>query len=337
MTIDQRGAPTTGDGATEGAEPAASGIGLVHEHERSVRVSHDGTELTRYVYRPWDRQLESPRPYFHPVRTLGGDPVSLYRPHDHVWHKGIAWSLPNVGSANLWGGPTYVRDQGYRQLANDGTMVHREFDRIDTGEGDAAVVSERLDWVTEQGRTWFAEHRGFQVTVDPARQVWTLVFETSFRNLTESTIPIGSPTTEGRENAGYGGLFWRGPRSFSGGRVYSPSAEGGDDLMGVREPWLAFAGRHDGHDRSSTLVFVDEPDNPGHPTQWFVRTGIFACVCPAPFFSEEVLAEPGTPLTYRYAVVIADGDREREGSALLADLGQDELDRARRRMVVSAP
>lgn len=309
----------------------------MHEHERSLLLTHDGAELTRYVYRPWDRQLESPRPYFHPVRTLGGDLVSLYRPHDHVWHKGIAWSLPNVGPANLWGGPTYVRDKGYQQLANDGTMLHREFDRLDTTRGETAVVSEHLDWITEQGQTWFTEHRTFQATVDLARQAWTLVFETSFRNRTEDAIPIGSPTTEGRENAGYGGLFWRGPRSFSGGRVYSPQMEGGDDLMGVRAPWLAFAGRHDGNDRSSTLVFVDAPDNPGHPTQWFVRTGIFACVCPAPFFSEEVMAEPDTPLSYRYAVVIADGDRERSGSAGLAELGRVELDGARIRMRGGAP
>ncbi len=39
---------------------------------------------------------------------LAGDTVPLFRPHDHVWHKGIAWSLPHVGEHNFWGGPTYV-------------------------------------------------------------------------------------------------------------------------------------------------------------------------------------------------------------------------------------
>ncbi|MBX9388515.1 PmoA family protein [Streptomonospora nanhaiensis] len=322
MTPDQHDRP-----AADGAEPPARGLGLVHEHDRALRITHDGAELTRYVYRPWDVQLESPRPYFHPVRTLGGDTVSLYRPHDHVWHKGIAWSLPNVGPANLWGGPTYVRDRGYQQLPNDGAMVHRGFDRLAAGP-EAVSVAERLDWVTEQGETWFTEERAFRVSADPARGAWTLVFDTAFTNRTGAAIRIGSPTTEGRENAGYGGLFWRGPRSFSGGRVYSPDTEGGDDMMGLRAPWLAFAGRHDGHDRSATLVFVDAPGNPGHPVRWFVRTGIFACVCPAPFFSEEVPAEPGRPLRYRYAVVIAAGDRGRAGSAELAESGLTGLERA---------
>jgi hypothetical protein len=305
-------------------EPAVRGLGLVHEHDRSVRVQHDGAELVRYVHRPWDEQVESPRPYFHPLRTLGGDLVSLYRPHDHVWHKGIAWSLPNVGSANFWGGPTYVRDRGYQWLPNDGSTQHRAFDRLDV-RPDAVVGTERLDWVTQQGETWFTERRSIQVTVQPDREAWTLVFATEFTNRTDTAIAIGSPTTEGRDNAGYGGLFWRGPRSFSGGRVHTPDAVGGDELMGVHAPWLAFAGKHDDRDRASTLVFVDDPDNRGFPTKWFVRSGMYACVCPAPFFSAEVAAEPGVALSFRYAVVVADGDREQDGSGKLADVGLAQL------------
>ena len=51
--------------------------------------------------------------------------VSLFRPHDHVWHKGIAWSLPHVGEHNFWGGPTYVHGSFYVQLENNGSAVHR--------------------------------------------------------------------------------------------------------------------------------------------------------------------------------------------------------------------
>ncbi len=52
--------------------------------------------------------------------------------------------------------------------------------------------------------------------------------------MTDRAIPIGSPTTRGRENAGYGGLFWRGPRSFTGGSVLAPGVAGGDELRGIR-------------------------------------------------------------------------------------------------------
>lgn len=263
-----------------------------------LRFSSGNTELARYVFAPWDAQLESPRPYFHPLRTLSGDVVSLYRPHDHVWHKGIAWSLPNVGNANFWGGPTYRRGRGYEQLANNGTTRHLTF-----GPVSPSTVSESLAWDTEQGERWFTERR--ELSFAALDEAWTLGFATTFTNVTEKEIVFGSPTTEGREKAGYGGLFWRGPRSFTGGRVVVPGASGGDELMGVRAPWLAFRGQHDDHGRFSTLAFVADTERPG--PRWFVRSTPFAAVCPAPFFDTEVPLAPGESLSYRYTVVIADG------------------------------
>lgn len=303
-----------------GIEPADGGLRLVHEHGRALRVAYRGRPLLRYVYQPWDPQLESPRPYFHPLHTVGGNLVSLYRPHDHVWHRGIAFSLPNVGEANFWGGVTYTRGRGYEQLPNDGAMVHRGFDRVES-TADRVTVAERLDWITEPGERWFTEERLFTVTAEPGAGAWTLVFGTAFTNVSERDIVIGSPTTQGRENAGYGGLFWRGPRSFSGGTVYAPGVTGGDELMGVRAPWLGFAGRHDGAGAASTLVFVDAPENAGHPVKWFVRTGSYACLCPAPFFDTELTAQPGDTIALRYAVTIADGDAGLDGTERLAKAG----------------
>ena len=65
--------------------------------------------------------------------------MSPFRPHDHVWHKGIAWSLPHVGEHNFWGGPTYVHGQGYVQLENNGSAVHQRDGRLAAGDGRAAT------------------------------------------------------------------------------------------------------------------------------------------------------------------------------------------------------
>ncbi|MBV1849608.1 PmoA family protein [Catellatospora tritici] len=302
-------------------EPA---LRLVTQPTGTLAVEYGDQLLLRYVYQPMDAQLESPRPYFHPLHTLGGDLVSLFRPHDHVWHRGIALSLPNVGTENFWGGVTYTRGHGYRQLPNNGSMRHQKFDRLDA-EPDAARVDHRLSWITEGGETWLREQRGFTVTTAPDSHAWVLTFTTALTNVSGRDIVMGSPTTEGRDNAGYGGLFWRGPRSFTGGTVYTEGKTGGDELMGVRAPWLGFTGRHDGHGRSSTLVFVDAPDNADHPVQWFVRAEPFACVCPAPFFSEEVTMAPDSTLRLRYAVAIADGDPGLDGATHLATLAHTTL------------
>jgi len=283
--------------------------------------------LAEYVFRPDHPTFESPRPYFSPIRTLGGELVSLYRPHDHVWHKGIAWSLPVVGDENFWGGPTFVRGEGYVQLANNGEQRHVGFEggaadaatgaAAPGGEARTARVAERLEWITQAGERIFDEERTLAASAldDDA---WLLGFATRLANATDRGIALGSPTTRGRENAGYGGLFWRGPRSFTGGTLLAPGVAGGDELRGTRAPWMGFSGRHDETDAASTIVMVDDPANVGHPTQWFARREEFACLCPAPFFSEEFTVEPGATLTLRYGVVIADGASDPERAARLA-------------------
>jgi hypothetical protein len=296
-----------------------------HAVGRSVTVSAGEVALFTYVYRPDTAQLESPKPYLHPIRTLAGDVVSLFRPHDHVWHKGIAWSLPHVGEHNFWGGPTYLQG-GYSQLANNGAAVHRSLSALST-DGSSATLAHRLDWISEQGARVIDERRALTATVADADS-WVLVFETAMTNVSGATLSIGSPTTKGRENAGYGGLFWRGPRSFTDGIVQSESGIGADDLRGKRAEWFAFRGRHDETGTSSTLLMVDDSRNPNHPPQWFTRSEMFACLNPAPFFSEELEVADGETVTFRYAVVVTSGDHGDEGTPALADHGRAALSAA---------
>jgi hypothetical protein len=287
-----------------------------HALGRSVTVSAGDVELFTYVYAPDTPQLESPKPYLHPVRTLAGDVVSLFRPHDHVWHKGIAWSLPHVGEHNFWGGPTYVPGRDYVQLDNNGSAVHSRMTAL-AADGGTATVAHCLDWTSEPGAPIIAEQRELTARILDAG-TWMLRFATEMRNVSGAALAFGSPTTKGRENAGYGGLFWRGPRDFTGGTLQNPDGTGGDELRGTRAEWFAFRGRHDGSGRASTIVIVDDRANPRHPPQWFARRDDFACLNPAPFFSEELGLADGATIAFRYAVVVASGDHGDAGTAALA-------------------
>ncbi|GAA1924983.1 PmoA family protein [Microbacterium aoyamense] len=282
-----------------------TGLSIVEE-AGAVAVRDGEIVLLRYTYLPDTPVYESPKPFIHPLRTRAGRLVSLFRPHDHVWHKGIAWSLPVVGEENFWGGPTYVRDSGYVQLANNGTQRHISGPTVTVSDG-VARIAHALEWVTESGATVFREQRilSARLLTDDA---WALTFETAMRNVTDAAIAIGSPTTRGRPNAGYGGLFWRGPRSFTGGTLIAPGVRGGDELRGTRHEWMGFVGAHDGDDASSLVLILDHADNPHHPPQWFARSEEFAALNPAPFFSEEFETAPGATATFRYGVAISDGD-----------------------------
>lgn len=272
-------------------------------------VSDGAVELLRYVFAPGTAQLESPKPYLHPIRTRAGREVSLFRPWDHVWHKGIAWSLPVVDDENFWGGPTYLAGQGYVQLPNDGTQSHTSVAEAGVDD-DVARFAHDLEWVSEGGRRMLSERRTLTVRVLD-ETTWALTVETAMTNVTDAAIAFGSPTTRGRDNAGYGGLFWRGPRSFTGGRLVTADGVGtGDDVRGQRHEWMAFEGRHDVVDATSLIVMADAAANPHHPPQWFARSEEFAALNPAPFFSEELHLPAGDTVVFRYAVGISDADAE---------------------------
>lgn len=297
------------------------GFALTHEVGSAIVVHLDGVELVRYTYVPDTVQLESPKPYLHPVRTAGGALVSLFRPHDHVWHKGIAWSLPHLGDDNFWGGPTFTGTD-YEQLANNGRAEHVAITAIEVDDAHVRF-SHTLDWITQDDRLVVAEER--TLIARRAGADWSLTFETRMRNTSGADISIGSPTTKGRDNAGYGGLFWRGPRSFTGGTLHSPDGSGGEELRGSRHAWMGFTGLHDQTAESSSIVIVDDGSNPNHPPQWFARTEQFAGLCPAPFFSEELPFAPDETIVFRYAVVIADGAASGDRAGELAALGRAAL------------
>ncbi|MFC3890223.1 PmoA family protein [Lentzea rhizosphaerae] len=277
---------------------------VITRHDDEVLVASVGdVELFTYVHRPSTPAFEGPKPYLHPVRTLAGDVVTAFRPHDHRWHKGVQMTATDVSGENFWGGNTYVRDQGYVALPNVGSMRHDEFTSTDSG------FEETLSWFTEAGENWVRESRSLTVR-DVEEDAWTLEFATTLANLRAEPLVFGSPTTNGRELAGYTGFFWRGPRSFTEGTVIAADGGSGQEMMGKAARWLAFVGQHDEVDRSSTLLFIDHPENKN--THWFVRSTPFAAVNPSFAFFDTVEVAAGESLSLRYRLVVACGEWDRE-------------------------
>ncbi|WP_446045510.1 DUF6807 domain-containing protein [Streptomyces olivaceus] len=306
-------------------------LSLTHTHGDRITVAHaaTGTELFSYVYRP-EADWEAPKPYLHPVRTLSGGLVTDYRPNDHRWHKGLQLTASHLSGQNLWGGNTYVHGEGYLALPERvGSMAHVAFEEVSAAD-DRAVIAERLTWHPHDGSLWAEEDRRIEVRdVDDETGSWTLTWTSAVTNRRDEPLRFGSPTTHGRTAAGYTGLFWRGPRAFRDGRVFTArtpgpeesavSAESSDgDPMGTQAPWLAYVGEHDGRDGHATLVFEHAPSNDHlgekgtHPAHWFVRSDPFAAVAPSWAFHEELVLQPGDTLARSYRVTVADGAWDRE-------------------------
>lgn len=286
-------------------------VRVVHEVGSALSMTVAGVQLLRYVYRPDTPDFECPCPYFHPLRDLTGKIVSGTRPHDHPWHKGLAMTASHLSGENFWGGVSYTADRGYVALPNVGSLRHTGFATF--APDGRPEFSEDVDWITAGGERWIAERRAVRVRdVDVSGGTWALEFRTELANVRGAELEFGSPTVFGRELAGYCGFFWRGPRSFIDGQVLASDGQSGPEMMGRRAIWLAYTGAHDETGGHSTLLFLDHPDNVGHPPRWFVRTTI-PVANPSLAFYEPLVLPAGETLRLRYRVVVGVGawDRER--------------------------
>ncbi|MFG1882656.1 PmoA family protein [Micromonospora sp. NPDC049102] len=281
--------------APAGAEPA--------------RLLVDGTEVARYVVDPVLDARHGPRPYLHPVRTLGGTVVTDALPADHVWHLGASLAVQDVDGTNLWGGRTYVRDVGYTWRDDHGRIVHTGWTRR-----SADLLAHRLQWRDPRGGVLLTERRELAASaVTPG--TWRLDLDSTLTAPTGPAVHLGSPATNGRPGgAGYGGFFWRAVAAGGEATVFTAEAAGEEAVNGSAAPWLALTGTGPGGG-AYTLVFAGL----GPGDRWFVRTAMYPGVCVAFAFDQPAVLPAGTTRQGHYQVWICDGTLNPNRCATLAD------------------
>jgi hypothetical protein len=277
-----------------------------------------GTEVARYVHRPTLEPFLSPRPYFHPVRTLGGTVTTDAVPVDHRWHLGLSVAIQDVSKNNFWGGRTYVRDRGYVHLDDHGTIEHERW-----GERADDTFTESLRWIARDGSTPIVEERTVRASVTPeASSCWCLDLRYSLRNATETPLVLGSPATNGRAGGGYGGLFWRAPGSAGSIDVFTAAASGERAVHGTRSRWAAFGGDA-GHPSSRYTLVLLAADDRAREDAWFVRVEAYPGIGSALAFEDPVVLGPDEQLARRLRIFVADGRWDQTGVAnLLLRMGE---------------
>ncbi|MFF6984064.1 PmoA family protein [Streptomyces sp. NPDC008343] len=271
-------------------------------HDTAVlRVA--GRPVGRYVTRPELPARLSPRPYLHPVTTLAGTAVTELSPADHTHHLGVGVAVPDVEGANFWGGRTFVRDRGPTELDNHGAQRHSAFQLRDP---DGFV--EELRWVAA-GAELLRERRTVAAT-ELTASAWALDFTCSLTNVTSRPLSIGSPATNGRPGAAYGGFFWRARKESSAPDVFTIDRDGEQEIHGSRAPWVALAGS------TWTLVFAGATERT-RLDPWFVRAQEYPGVGSSLAAGERLPIPPGETAVRRIVTVVADGRISRLEAALL--------------------
>ncbi|MGW7528134.1 DUF6807 domain-containing protein [Streptomyces sp. NPDC054783] len=265
-----------------------------------------GRPVARYVTRPELPARLSPRPYLHPVTTLAGTAVTELGPADHTHHLGVGVAVPDVEGYNFWGGRTFVRDRGPTELDNHGTQRHTAFQLRDP---DGFVA--QLRWVAA-GRELLRERRTVAAT-ELTDRAWALDFTFSLTNVTPGALSIGSPATNGRPGAAYGGFFWRARKEDAGAQtadVFTADRAGEAEVHGGPAGWLALAGA------GWTLVFAGATEETRRDP-WFVRAAEYPGVGSSLAHTERLTVEPGDTVVRRIVTVVADGRLDRDEAAAL--------------------
>ena len=228
--------------------------------------------------------VATPRPYLHPIKTLGGKVITDAEPEDHRWHLGLSLAVQDVNGTNLWGGRTYVRGQGYTWLDDHGAMTHEGFDSLT----DSLVV-QRLAWRDRDGDVLLHELRTIRA-LELGEQSWALAL--SWALTAVPRVALGSPTTNGREfGAGYGGCFLRlasAPLEVSAG-----SLVGEEEVNGCDEPEVLWHA-------SDYMLRISGAG------RWFVRTSMYPGVCDAWAFEKVRVIEAGRTWSGSFRLEISD-------------------------------
>lgn len=262
-----------------------------------------GRPVGRYLHRPDLPTRLSPRPYLHPVTTLHGTPVTEERPTDHLHHLGVSVAVPDVEGHNFWGGRTFVRDQGPTDLDNHGEQRH---DGWKLHDPDGFV--EDLTW--RAGGTDVLRERRTVAAGELAADAWSLDFTFSLTNPGDRDLSIGSPATNGRPGAGYGGFFWRAPKEPAAPTVFTADHEGEEAVHGRNADWLALSGA------DWTLVFAGATDDT-RKDPWFVRTAEYPGVGSSLAWDARLPVPAGGTVVRRVVTVVADGRLDRGEAAAL--------------------
>ncbi|QES09641.1 oxidoreductase [Streptomyces venezuelae] len=272
-------------------------------HQPPTVLRCAGRVVARYTTRP-DLGLDhSPRPYLHPVTTLAGRPVTETGPEDHPHHLGAGVAVPDVAGHNFWGGRTFVRGRGSVELDNHGVQRHDGFKLCDP---DGFVAE--LSW-TAGGERLLREHRTVAATA-LTDSAWALDLTFSLTNVSGRDLSIGSPATNGRPGAAYGGFFWRAPKEATAPSVFAADADGEEAVHAARAEWVALAGE------GWTLVFAGATART-REDPWFVRAAEYPGVGSSLAADGRLPVAAGETFVRRVVTVVADGRLDRNGAGAL--------------------
>jgi Methane oxygenase PmoA len=236
-----------------------------------------------------------PKPCIHPLRTPSGVVLSGFEPSDHVWHRGLWFTIKFINGSNFW-----------EENAPFGVQ-HAAEPRCHFAADGSLEIRHASEWVSDATGPVVSEFR--RITAMPANPgdlgTRVLTWESVLTPLVSVTLDRTPFTTWG----GYGGLSFRATRELHEVKFTIPDGSEVPQLLGVPQRYIAMHGRLDGGpNRSAAIACFDHPANPRYPVCWYAKSNNgFSFFNAAFLFHEPMTLAKGQSLSFKYQLALRDG------------------------------
>jgi hypothetical protein len=297
-----------------GGEPV-----LIKRHGKQVDVFINAKPFATYSI-----DSKFPKPFLYPLRTASGTVITRGFPMrtdipgestDHPHHRALFFAHGDINGVDFWTeaehaekAPLKVAGKTYQtseQLPHGRTV----FLRLEEAKGgsDSGSMRARFKLVGPDGKTIAEETQTYIFRGDQATR--TIDCEFTIRAL-QNSVKMGD-TKEGT----FAIRVVKALEEASGMKMTDSEGRAGEkQIWGKRANWVNYSGTVER--REVGIAIFDHPSNPKHPTYWHARGyGLFA-VNPfgeRDFYNDpkrdgSLTIEPGGALTFRYRVLIHEGD-----------------------------
>jgi hypothetical protein len=260
---------------------------ITHRLGKSVELNDEGNNA-RLTYR---YEAGLPKPCLHPLNTDGGVCLTGFQMSDHVWHRGLWFTIKFINGENYWEehapfGAQYSDAEPCVVVDRDGTVS----------------LTHEIAWACQQGSA-LQETRQLRIgrSDAPMRAIEWSTKLTAAKDLVLDRTPF---TTWG----GYGGLSFRASRELHEAKFQLPDREPSESVSGLATPWFTMNARADGgSNRRVSMGVASHPSNPRSPQPLYAKAGAMTFWNFAFLFHEPMSLREGQTLDFRYLIVVRDG------------------------------
>ncbi|GAA3993575.1 PmoA family protein [Mucilaginibacter dorajii] len=302
--------------------------------DNKVEVLIGGKPFTTFLY---PDSLE--KPVLYPIRTADGIVVTRGfpldpkpgDPTDHPHHIGLWFNFENLNGLDFWNNSYAIpkeKKSVYGWIRTDRIL--------ETKSGRVGVLTYHANWTNQQKDVILEETTRFEFSGTVNQRIIDRVttlkasVDATFNDAKDGMLglrlahDLQMPATEDQkftDDKGNVTIVKAGTDKIANGNYLTSAGKTGNDAWSTRGVWCKVYGKM-GAD-SVSIAIIDHPQNPNYPTFWHARGyGLFAAnplgekVFTNGKSAKNLHLNRGESVTFKYRIVISNGDRTSDGALL---------------------